>query len=156
MRARMAKNVTEDLRFKSFGYWVTRLQRAMQTTFLARLAEHGVTSAEWVVLGQIKQGVATPVEIADRMNVDRAAVSRLLSQLEHKRLILRSPHARDKRSAVFSLTEDGEALLPLLVQASQRTNDEFLRLLPAEERTEISRLIRKLGERVPQGRYKFD
>jgi DNA-binding MarR family transcriptional regulator len=128
----------------------------MHAAFSARLAALGVTSAEWTVLSQTGRGGVTPVTLAERMGIDRAAVTRIIDQLEAKNLIRRTPHPTDRRSTVLKLTVQGEEILPKLIAASKATNDSFLKLLPSEEAQALLALVRKLGESLPQETFPFD
>ncbi len=146
----MRKQVQQNPQAASFGYWVYRVSRAMHAAFKARLAAFGVTSAEWTVLIQTGRGGMTPVALADHMGIDRAAVTRVIDQLETKTLVRRTPHPTDRRSTVLELTAGGADLLPQLVAASNETNESFLHFLPPAEAEALLALIRKLGERLPQ------
>lgn len=130
----------------SLGFWVFRLNRAMFAELTRQLAPHGVSGAEWTVLRHLSRGSATPVLLADLMQIDRAAVSRFLAQLEEKQLIVRTPHPTDRRSALLALSSRGERLLPKLMEAASRINRRFLSHLKPGEREQLTSLLRKLGE----------
>lgn len=146
----------ENPQAASFGYWVFRVNRAMHAAFTARLAALGVTSAEWTVLSQCGRGGVTPVALADHMGIDRAAVTRVIDQLEEKKLLRRTPHKSDRRSTVLELTARGTKLLPKLVAASKDTNESFLGLLSPGDAEAVLSLVRKLGERLPRETFPFD
>jgi DNA-binding MarR family transcriptional regulator len=133
----------------SLGYWVFRLNRAMYAEFTQRLAEHGVSSPQWTVLSQCGTRAMTPVELADYMQIDRAAVTRLIAQLEEKRLLYKTPHPSDGRSWQLSLTAKGQKLLPKLIEVSKSTNQEFLKLLPPRSAQSLLKLLTQMGQQLP-------
>jgi DNA-binding MarR family transcriptional regulator len=141
---------------ESLGYWVFRLHRALHAAFGDRLAALGVTPSEWTALSQAGGGAVTPVALAARMGIDRAAVTRIVDQLERKKLVRRTPHPTDGRSTVLVLTAGGRSLLPKLVQASRETNRSFLGALPPEDAAALLALLRRLGESLPQQVFPFE
>jgi DNA-binding MarR family transcriptional regulator len=61
-------------------------------------------------------GPATSSAIASGVAMDRSAASRLLGQLESLGLVRREPDAQDKRSAICSLTPEGQVRLDLALE----------------------------------------
>ena len=73
----------------STGYWVTRLTRAIEADFEARLKKHNVTRASWGILSAIKHhDVTTPAALASFIDIDRAAITRHLDRIEKQGLII--------------------------------------------------------------------
>lgn len=132
----------------SFGYWLFQVHRRMHAIFLERLAPLGVTGAQWALLAWLEAGPKSPAAIASRLGVDRAAVSRLIDQLESQGLVSRQPGPRDRRVVLISLTRQGLVLLPKLKQVSAETNREFLSLIEPSQAAQLLALIRLLGERI--------
>lgn len=124
----------------------------MHGVFLERLAPLGVTGAQWALLGWLEAGPRSPGAIASRLGVDRAAVTRLIDQLEAQGLVSRQPSARDRRVVTVSLTRQGLTLLPKLKQVSADTNREFLSLIDHEDAARLLGLMRLLGERIESTR----
>jgi len=134
---------------ESLGFWIFRLNRAMFTEFSARLATLGVTGAEWTILSQLHRGLLTPVDLANYMRIDRAAVTRFVHGLEQKGLVSRRPHATDRRSTVLALTAKGKRLMPKLLEMANETNQSFLALLTEEQGRTLVKLLAELGARLP-------
>ena len=147
------KKMHPDCLAESLGHWVFRLNRAMYAALGDRLAGLGVSPPEWSVLGQIQYGGMTPVILASQMDIDRAAVTRIIDALENKKLLARKPHPTDGRSCLLELTHKGKQLLPKLVAASQETNQLFLRLQSPEKSELLLKLIRNLCEKLPNRVY---
>ncbi len=145
-----------DPQAESLGFWVFRIHRAMHAAFTQRLGKLGVTGAEWAVLARTRGDEPTPVALARQLGIDRAAVTRIIDQLEGKGLVRRTSHPTDGRRTVLALTMAGEALFPKLVEASKETNREFSSLLPPQDAEALFGLLRTLGERLPQQAFPVD
>jgi DNA-binding MarR family transcriptional regulator len=138
------------------GYWLNRLQAEMHGQLERRLAEHGVTAAQWGVLIALHKGASETVRgLATFLNVDGGAVTRLIDRLEGKGLVQRRVDRADRRSVILSLTEAGQALTPLLAQAADEHDAAILQGLTAAERRQfmgaLSRLLAAQGIE-PSGR----
>jgi DNA-binding MarR family transcriptional regulator len=121
----------------------------MYAEFTNQLAKLGVTSPEWTALSQCGTRELTPIELANYMQVDKAAVTRIIVQLEAKGLLSRKPHLTDGRSTILTLTKTGNRLLPKLIDVSTKTNRAFLKLLEPEDREALLKLVSQLGQRLP-------
>jgi DNA-binding MarR family transcriptional regulator len=138
------------------GYWLSRLQAEMHGRLERRLAEHGVTAAQWGVLIALHQGASNTVRgLAAFLAVDGGAVTRLIDRLEGKGLVARQVDRADRRSVLLSLSEAGRALIGPLVQAVDEHDAEILRDLSSTERRQflgaLSRLLSAQGIE-PRGR----
>ena len=128
----------------SFLHQVLRLNRALREAFEQRLARHQVTVAEWGVLVHCSHGVETPAGLADCLGIDRAAVTRLLDQLEQKGLFSREPNPADRRSTVVRLTRKGHALVPRLIEHAEAIDQESLGHMPENDRAQLRRLLKEV------------
>ncbi len=134
----------------SFHSLLHRLDRALRADLERRLAPHGFSLPEWSILAQCAHGVQTPAALADCLEIDRSAVTRLLDTLEEKWAVERGPHPTDKRSVVLKLTEAGEALFPQLLEHSRGVNRDALSPLAAAEAETFLGTLRKLVARLPR------
>ena len=77
-----------------------------------RLDVHGLTSAQWGPLLRLaKSGPSTVLELARWVQVDPAAMTRLLDRLEKKQLCRRSRDAADRRVVRVEITPEGQAAI---------------------------------------------
>ena len=105
-------------------FWMAR---AVRTATDQMLAPFGVTAQQWVVLRCCcDRGEITPTELADTLNLDCAATSRLLDRLETKQLVTRRPNPAHRRSVIVEPTSAGRALEPQLTAAAFRSHARFL------------------------------
>ena len=114
-----------------------------------RLCEgrYGITRREWRLVALLADyGAMSPSVLAERAHLERARVSRLVTDLVGKKLILRVHQFSDKRRASLELTPLGcklhrelfpqsvefhRTVLAVLSPAQQAAFDEALRLMDA-------------------------
>ena len=98
---------------ESVGYLMKRVQMSIVYQVDKRLAEHGLTSAQWgpLMRMQIEGGGSTVAELARWMQVDAGAMTRLLDRLEKKGLCKRVRSTEDRRVVRVELTRKGEAAM---------------------------------------------
>ena len=109
-----------------------------------RLDVHGLTSAQWGPLLHLsKTGPSTVLELARWVNVDPAAMTRLLDRLEKKQLCRRARDPVDRRVVRVQITPEGEAAIAGVPAALSEvmnahlagfTRDEFTALTGALQR----------------------
>ena len=78
-------------------------------------------------------GPLTPSELADIERVKRPTATRILSGLEEKGLIIRTPDPKDGRSALISLSGEGREKLRRLRQRKNAYLARRMRELDAEQ-----------------------
>jgi DNA-binding MarR family transcriptional regulator len=98
---------------ESVGYLMKRVQMSIVYQVDKRLAEHGLTSAQWGPLMRMQTagGGSTVAELARWMQVDAGAMTRLLDRLEKKGLCKRVRSTEDRRVVRVELTRKGETAM---------------------------------------------
>ncbi len=71
-------------------------------------------------------GQASPAEIASVLKRDRAQVTRLISELTEKGMLVSKPNPSDKRSRILKLTIDGSAIFERVLAAEALVQDQLL------------------------------
>lgn len=99
-----------------------------------------------VVLGAL--GQATAAELGTVTVMDKAPVSRALSNLVSAGLIARTPDPQDARRLVLQLTPQGLKLHAALVPELLGRERQLLACLDTAERQQLLSLLAKLGERL--------
>lgn len=131
---------------------------------VVRLCEggYGITRREWAVVAQLyESGSLPPSELAARMYRDQARTSRTLSSLVHKKLVLRTIPAYDRRSAMVALTPKGMQLYLELMPQIQTINSQILAVLSPHAmaqfdetldclQAQASALLTELGPNLPK------
>ncbi|HEX4303408.1 MAG TPA: MarR family transcriptional regulator [Rhizomicrobium sp.] len=134
------------------GYWLRYVSNHISHAFGGKLADRGVTVAEWVVLRELYDGDATaPSALAVRLGMTRGAISKLADRLADKRLLARTADETDRRFQALALTPQGRKLVPELCALADRNDAEFFgHLTPAEQamiETVMKDIVRRCGLR---------
>jgi len=114
----------------------------------------GMTTDQFVLLTVLAElGQATQQELVRRCYSDTATIGAMLSLLETKRLITRTPHPRDGRARRVRLTGPGRALAQALRRGSFRIRADLAALFKEQEmRALLEFLSRIAGAMRPPGR----
>jgi DNA-binding MarR family transcriptional regulator len=109
------------------GYLLKHAQLRLAELTAAALAPYGLAGRELAVL-LVLAGCepASQQQAARRLGVDRTTMVALLDALEDKRLVVRYPHANDRRKNVVELTAAGRDTLRRASQAGDDAERRFL------------------------------
>lgn len=93
---------------ESIAFLMRNIIGVMTAVVEERMAEHGLTDAQWKPLLMISQRKCkTAAELARMACVDTGAVTRLLDRIEAKGLVKRIRSSEDRRVVNLELTEEG-------------------------------------------------
>jgi DNA-binding MarR family transcriptional regulator len=109
---------------------------AASSAMTTRLCEgrYGITRREWRLIALLADyGAMSPSALAEQAHLKRAIVSRLITDLTGKQLVVKRSLASDHRRATLELTEQGAALHAELFPQSVQLNRSVLSVLtPAQ------------------------
>lgn len=132
-------NLQDDI-----GYWLSRLRMRVHSAFLAKLATQEIAILEWRILISLYNNDASNiVELANFIEVDKGAVSRVLYKLEIEDLVIRLP-GKDRRSSIVKITKKGEELTPKLAHLAELNEQEFFSCLSEVEKGQLKSILKKL------------
>jgi DNA-binding MarR family transcriptional regulator len=133
----------------SVGYLIRRARNLMTARVEAEFNAHEVTFVQWIVLMQLRDGLAsTSAELARDMCHDSGALTRVLDQLEQRGLIERHRNRADRRTVELILTDAGLATVNSLVPTVVGLlNGALADFTPDEART-FTRLLNKFIDGV--------
>lgn len=130
----------------SLGYWVHRVDIKMRNRFLEALGPYDLTPPEWAILNLCNEnGILKPSEIAEQVAQSRSLVSRWLTQLVDKGLLVQELDPTDRRARLVKITARGIELLPVLAELSRGVNLRFLAVLDEAERAMMMNALQKLA-----------
>ncbi|WP_421996696.1 MarR family winged helix-turn-helix transcriptional regulator [Reyranella sp.] len=143
MTAKPVSALTDHL-----GFWLRAVSNHVSHAFAAKVAAHGVTVAEWVVMRSLYGREPTaPSRLAAEIGLTRGAITRLADRLIAKSLIVRRASAEDGRAQTLALTKRGADLVPALADLADRNDAAFFEHLSADDRKRLGRMLRHLVER---------
>lgn len=128
-----------------------RLGRLM-TVALARIeavfTEHGLQRGEFDVLAALRRAGApyelNPSVLADTLMLSRAGMTGRIDRLEAAGLVRRLADAADRRAVRVALTDEGRALVDLVVGDHTRNETAMLSVLDPADRESLDRIARIL------------
>jgi DNA-binding MarR family transcriptional regulator len=129
------------------GYWLRYVSNHVSQAFAAKVAERGVSVAEWVVLRELYTSPTMPSALADKLGMTRGAITKIVDRLEGKELAARTVSVLDKRAQTLMLTRKGRALVPTLAMLADRNDKEFFGYLDAQERSRLEAVLRDIVQR---------
>jgi DNA-binding MarR family transcriptional regulator len=117
---------------------VTRLARRLRAERAARGLQPELSDTQLGALATLERhGAMTPGELAEHEKVQPPSMTRVIAVLEERRLVMRAPHASDRRQVMLTVTDQGKEL----VQQSRRLREAWLarrlRELTPEERAKL-------------------
>jgi DNA-binding MarR family transcriptional regulator len=102
---------------------VSRLARRLRAERLAKGLEPGLSDTQLAALAALERhGAMTPGELADHEKVQPPSMTRVIAALEDRGLVMRAPHASDRRQVVLTATDAGTHV----VQQSRRVREAWL------------------------------
>ena len=116
---------------------------------VTRLCEgrYGITRREWRLICILAaQGAMSPSRLAEQSHLERARVSRHVTDLVAKKLVARLGVPGDKRRALVELNERGRKLYEELFPQSVRFNNMVLQALTSAELAAFDLALTRLTE----------
>lgn len=134
----------DDIRYL-FSYNIQRLAGVSSRIAALELDEQfGLTVLEWRALAVLDFLKAVPMHVlAQRAGVQKSQMSRLIADLEERRLVQRKQHPHDKRSVLLGLTEKAQALVEDVLVLARARNSKMLSYLSVDERRQLMYLLGK-------------
>lgn len=121
---------------------ILQLANRISTDFARLYSTFGIGIPEWRVMAVLgEQGPVTANNICHITFMDRAIVSRAVSELVDKGYITRQGDATDRRRIILHLTESGAVLCSRIVPAARARQEKLLSVLNSNE---IDRLFDSL------------
>jgi DNA-binding MarR family transcriptional regulator len=130
------------------GYWLRYVSNHVSQAFARKVAAHGVTVAEWVLMRQLLDDEAlAPSRLAERMGMTRGAISKLADRLIAKSLLVRTADPRDGRAHTLSLTWAARSMVPKLAALADTNDAEFFDHLAPKDRAALLRALQEIVEK---------
>jgi MarR family transcriptional regulator for hemolysin len=127
------------------GRHLARLAKTLRARFEVRLAEAGASFPAWAVLSNaVSQDGLSQRELAERMGIEGATLTRHLDRLEAEGLIERRRDSADRRILRISATPAGRRLQRRLAAVAATLDADLLAGLSPGEIAALRRLLAQL------------
>ncbi|MGE4218368.1 MAG: MarR family winged helix-turn-helix transcriptional regulator [Alphaproteobacteria bacterium] len=139
------------------GYWLRYVSNHVSHAFARKLAQRGVTTAEWVVMRALYDRVSlSPSALAEALGMTRGAITKLADRLVAKSLLRRERVRGDQRYQALLLTPDGRDLVPDLAALADANDAEFFGHLAPAERSALETALKEIVQRHALGAVPTD
>ncbi|NVK19198.1 MAG: MarR family transcriptional regulator [Methylocystaceae bacterium] len=121
------------------------LARQLRVMIDAKVEPYSLTRLKWQTLGILdrKDGISQ-AELAERLDLDRSAVGRLLERMEKRGFIRRLRDKEDRRIVRVYIEDNVRPLLDDLEKISDEVRDQALKNLSDEEEKQLVGLLLKI------------
>jgi DNA-binding MarR family transcriptional regulator len=139
------------------GFLVRRMWQIHVSMFLQETKGSGMTPLQFSILLVLEESPdLEQFALAFRVGLDRSNLSEIVSRMTGAGLLKCGPSPRDRRTKVARLTKQGQQLLRKLRGRVNRSHAHLLEDLPASERADFLRMMKKVVEKKNElGRARF-
>jgi DNA-binding MarR family transcriptional regulator len=141
------RHPTLSPRDTQLGYWLRSVSRQLSQALSQKIADQGITVAEWFVLRELYQGERRSSVLAERLGLTRGAMSRLAARLGDHQMIDQQATAWDRRGQMLALTDLGRAVVPIVARLEDENEREFFGNLDPRKREVIVSALREIVRR---------
>jgi len=125
---------------------LSRASRAVGQNAINSVSGLGLGMSDFAVLEVLLHKGPLPVSVIGRkVLLTSGSITTAVDRLEAKGLVRRKPDAVDLRSRIVELTDRGRGLIEKAFRQHSRDMEETMAVLRPGERTELVRLLKKVG-----------
>ena len=133
----------------TIGYMICRIGRKIHYAVDEVFKAYGITVEQWVALKTIEEHEPLCQKaLAEKIEKNQNTVKALVTHLDDKGFIDRTPNPDDMRHMMLRTTAKGRALVEQLTELDEHANLDFLGALSEAEQEELRRMLRKIEERL--------
>lgn len=129
------------------GFELIHLHRMIEQLVEENLAEKGISLRLVEILECLfhhPDGVMTPADLSEEVNLSRSAMTSALDSLEKLGYAVRRPHPVDRRMFEISLTESGRRFIEGLLPERYEKLIRIMEATGADERAQLLQTYRKI------------
>jgi Transcriptional regulators len=124
---------------------LTEIRRKNSLIMSLKLKEYDITHEQWVVLRTIgNNDFSTQKLIADLTNKGKSTLTRILDQLEQKKLIERQKNNEDRRSIVLIGTDKGKTIIHEILPIEQEIRTILMKGISQKEILQVNGMFKKI------------
>jgi MarR family transcriptional regulator, lower aerobic nicotinate degradation pathway regulator len=147
----------DNLLLEYAGFLVRRMWQIHVAMFLQETKGSGMTPLQFSILLVLEDSPdLEQFALAFRVGLDRSNLSEIVTRMTSAGLLKCGPSQRDRRTKVARLTKRGQQLLRKLRARMNRSHARLLEDLPAGERADFLRMMKRVVEKKNElGRARF-
>ena len=140
------RNGNRDQRLGFLMHDVSRLRRVVFDEFMKPA---GVTRSQWWVLAHLsRRDGMIQSDLAEVLELGKAALGALVERLEGSRLVARSPDPADRRVKRIHLTAKGMRTVLKMREQSDAMSERILAGLTAHQRRELAAMLDRVKKNL--------
>jgi DNA-binding MarR family transcriptional regulator len=126
------------------GGLLARVRVKLMDALDAELAPFDITSAQYVILVNLANGVDSASGLCKGVSYDPGAMTRMIDRLERKGFVHRVRSPDDRRVVKLALTEEGKAVYPKLVARAAAVMNRKLHGFSKTEAHQLEGLLQRM------------
>jgi DNA-binding MarR family transcriptional regulator len=126
------------------GGLLARVRVKLMDALDAELAPFDITSAQYVILVNLANGVDSASGLCKGVSYDPGAMTRMIDRLERKGFVHRVRSPDDRRVVKLALTEEGKAVYPKLVARAAAVMNRKLHGFTKTEAHDLEGLLQRM------------
>ena len=127
------------------GFLLGRAHLAHRAAVEQALAPLGLSPKGLGALSVLaEEGPLSQQRLGARQGIDRTTMVAVVDELENSGLVERRRDPGDRRAYSLQATAKGRRVLKEAVESASRAEEEFLAVIPAQERAQLKRTLRAL------------
>lgn len=124
------------------GYLVRRAHQIMDAAFMEAMADLALTPAQYGALFAIEaQEGIDQAGLARALRFDRSTMGLVVSNLEKRQLITRTPDDSDKRKRLLHLTDEGRRLLAIAHERGAESRSSVMAIYGEGQERQLIELL---------------
>jgi len=132
---------------EQIGFLLRRAQQRHVAIFAASMGDIDLTPTQFSALVKIRdEGGVSQNRLGRLTAMDPSTILGVVHRLLQRDLVARRPDPRDPRSALLTLTRDGEALVARAIDRARAATERTAEPLSPAQRKELARLLAKIAQ----------
>lgn len=124
------------------GFLMHDVSRLRRKVFDEAMKPEGITRSQWWVMAYVsRHDGMSQSDLAEMLDLGRAALGGLVDRLEALGLVRRDNHLHDRRAKLVFLTPAGSAMIKRMRSKSDRMSEIILQGLSHEQRHQLAEML---------------
>ena len=132
---------------------LARVQQRLTAHLKKRIEEEGIKLSPGqtgIMLVLENRGQTTMGDLSQTLEIDNAAITRLVDKLEKQHLVERTINPDDRRQILITITEKGRSQAEIVKQIAKATNQQMVQGFSAEEVSIYQRINQAIIQRFSE------
>ncbi len=154
----MAKNFQiPSFAFQSLGLAFGLIGTLNRQLYAKAIEPLGISDQQLFILATLANlGPQVQAHLSEPLNIDKATMVGLISDLETKGLVQRQPHPTDRRAVLVTLTEAGQRKMQEGFEISEVYTRKYFKGVSVQDQTVLNTILRQLAQNTAELAQEYD